>query len=85
MTIATKVGGKNICFKVHRLVAEAFIPNPGRKPEVNHKDGNKANNRIENLEWCTNKENISHAIDYGLIVGKRGIDNCNAKLTMEQV
>lgn len=57
-------GGKT--FGVHRLVANAFLPNPENKRVVNHKDGNKANNHLDNLEWATQAENGEHAVLHGI-------------------
>jgi hypothetical protein len=58
--------GKRQTVRRHRIVAEAFIPNPHNKPEVNHLDGNKENNATNNLEWSTKKENTDHSWKQGL-------------------
>ena len=66
ITVCLNRDGKAIQQKVHRLVAEAFIPNPKNKPQVNHKNGNKADNTVENLEWVDQSENMLHASRNGL-------------------
>jgi hypothetical protein len=70
--------GKDKLVFVHRVIAKAFIPNPEGKNFVNHIDGNKLNNNISNLEWCTSSENNKHAIITGLRSYKSG---CNHRLS----
>ena len=85
--ICVSLGSRNnkILIKMHRAVAENFIPNPENKSEVNHKDGNKQNNFVNNLEWVTNGENIKHAYDNNLIIKKFGLNNNNSKLNNNDI
>lgn len=70
-------------FFVHRLVAMAYLPNPDNLPQVNHKDGNKKNNHVNNLEWCCGSHNQQHR--YYELKKDLGEDNSNSKLTEEAV
>lgn len=71
--------------RVHIVVAELFVGNPLGYPEVNHKDGNKDNNKADNLEWCTHSYNITHAIENGLIKIGQGEKHGIAKLKQDDV
>jgi hypothetical protein len=80
-------GEYNKNFYVHRLVAECYLPNPNNLPEVNHDDGNKTNNNVSNLYWCTRSQNIKHAYDNGFKTPPiaNGEKSVLSKLTNENV
>lgn len=96
---STTIGGRNgtyYCFKVHRLVADAFIEKPKelldmvdkwvyKKIPVNHKDGNKLNNNVDNLEWCSYSQNSKHAVDNGLFVPVIGCHTYNSKFSEDEI
>ena len=71
--------------KVHRLVLFSFKENPLNKPHVNHINSNRSDNRVENLEWCTQSENVKHAFRYGNLKPLAGEKNNKAKLSNSEV
>ena len=85
LAVALYKDGKQKFFKIHRLVASAFLSNPEGKPQVNHKDGHTMNCFAGNLEWATEEENIQHAFDTGLNKNAQGEECYNAKFTNEQI
>lgn len=70
---------------VHRLVASVFLPNPQELPQVNHHDGDKSNNAVTNLEWCTGTSNCTHALRTNLYESAKGQQIASAKLTEAEV
>ena len=79
------MGKKSFTKQIHRLVAIAFLDNPNKLPQVDHLDGNKHNNRVNNLEWVTPKVNIRRAYAKGLIKVRKGSEHNNAKYTDTQI
>ena len=79
------INGKCKTFDVHRLVALAYIPNPDNLPVINHKNGIKTDNRVENLEWVTHKENVMHAIETGLWKPAKGKETNHGRFEVSDV
>ena len=87
LVLSTKIGGRKgkcLAERIHRLVARAFLPNPYNKPEVNHKNGDKENNTVYNLEWSTPSENVLHSVHVLDNKPEKGCDNPLARLTEQQ-
>lgn len=81
--VTLNLEGKRKNYRIHRLVAQCFIPNPNNLPQVNHIDGDKQNNRVDNLEWCDSSYNLRHAVALGLI--STGVKHKASKLSQENV
>lgn len=79
--------GKRASIALHIVLATLFIPNPDSKPFINHRDGNKQNYSLNNLEWCTHSENMKHAISTGLLTNctLKGENHNTSKHTWEEI
>jgi hypothetical protein len=85
LRVGLSKNGKVNLFLIHRLVAIAFLENTENHNFINHKNGIKSDNKVENLEWCNSSENLNHALTNNLRVMPKGINHHNSKLTEEQV
>ena len=80
LTIRLCRDGKKHNFTIHKLVAITFLKNTNNYPEINHKNGIKADNRVKNLEWCNRSQNIKHAHEMGLAYDKKGENHGRSKI-----
>lgn len=87
LAVCVSLGNRKdkLLIKIHKAIAETFILNPNNLPVINHKDGNKLNNNISNLEWITSSDNTFHAYDTGLKISIKGMDHYGSKLTNEDI
>ena len=83
--LCLRCGGMFRTYRVHRLVMMAFVPNPENKSDVNHKNGVRSDNRLENLEWATRSENSLHAFKFLPVKSRKGEANANSRLSRKQV
>lgn len=79
------INGKCRTYQVHRLVAKAYLDNPDNLPAINHKDGNKLNNNVDNLEWCTQQHNVHHALENNLTHPAKGMATKNGRFTEDTI
>lgn len=85
MMVNLSINGTCKTFTVHRLVADAWIPNSDSLPQVNHIDGDKTNNSVDNLEWCTASHNVIHAINTGLTHTAKGMATKNGRFSNDDI